>query len=138
MQRLSLILFILCLSFFVKAQKNNAAKVASDTSIIVDPIEPIPHFPGGQKAWNNFLKRHLRWPDKSGTIDVQGKVIVSFMVEKDGKLTNIKILRSLESLFDKEALRVVKISPNWIPAKQNGKTIRCSYYIPISFNIVNN
>ncbi len=68
-------------------------------------------------------------------IDVQGKVIIGFVVEKDGRLTNFKIERKLWPEFDKEALRVIRKMPRWKPALLNGKPVRCNYTIPINFTL---
>jgi protein TonB len=95
------------------------------TTLLAQDIT-LPNFPGGQKVFYKFLGKNLKWPVK-GDYDGQGKVIVSFYVEKDGQLTNFKIERSLWDPFDNEALRVMRISPKWIPARQNG--------MPIDINI---
>jgi len=95
--------------------------------------DQFPRFPGGSKAFGKFLEKTLIYPDKSGMIDVQGKVIISFIVEKDGRLTNFKVARKLYPIFDDEALRVMKLSPKWIPGKVNGKPVRCRHTIPINF-----
>lgn len=99
---------------------------------IVDYFPPEPHFPGGQKSWNKFLVKNLKWPNG---IDGQGKVVIGFTVEKNGVLTGIRVVKKVSPEFDDEALRVVRLSPHWIPATLNGKPIRCKFYIPIDFRI---
>lgn len=90
-----------------------------------------PSFPGGQEALLQFLKENVQWPDTESC--VQGRVIVSFVVETDGSLSGIKVVKSLDPLFDKEALRVVKSMPKWIPGTQNGQPVRIKYAIPVIF-----
>ena len=90
-----------------------------------------PSFPGGQEAMLQFLKENLQWPDVEA--DVQGRVIVTFVVETDGSLTDLKVVRGLDPAFDKEALRIVKSMPKWIPGTQNGQPIRVRYSVPVTF-----
>ena len=91
-----------------------------------------PSFPGGQEALLQYLKENVQWPDTESC--VQGRVIVSFIVETDGSLSDIKVVKSLDPLFDKEALRIVKSMPKWIPGTQNGQQpIRVKYVIPVIF-----
>ena len=90
-----------------------------------------PSFPGGQEALLQYLKENVQWPDTESC--VQGRVIVSFVVETDGSLSGIKVVKSLDPLFDKEALRIVKSMPKWIPGTQNGQLVRIKYTIPVIF-----
>ena len=92
-----------------------------------------PSFPGGQEAMLQFLKENLQWPDVEA--DVLGRVIVSFVVETDGSLTDLKVVRGLDPAFDKEALRIVKSMPKWIPGTQNGQPIRVRYSVPVTFRL---
>jgi periplasmic protein TonB len=87
-------------------------------------IEVKPEFPGGIQKWYSFLKNNFQAPDEPG---LKGKVIVSFVVEKDGSLTDIKVLRDIGFGTGKEAERVLKKGPKWTPAEQNGKKVRCSF-----------
>ncbi|RZA01266.1 MAG: energy transducer TonB [Sphingobacteriaceae bacterium] len=98
--------------------------------------EPTPRFPGGDKALNKFIYKNLRWPKTDA--DATGSVVLSFYVEKDGRLTDIKVVKSLHPDFDAEALKVMKKSPKWLPAVLNNKSIRCKYYIPIKFHLQEN
>ena len=118
-----------------KVQRNNSVNSGKDGGFVFDrQIDKYLSFPGGEKAWGKFFSNHLQWP-KSDAGDTQGKVIISFIVERDGRLSDFKIERSLGKDFDAEVLRVMKLSPKWIPAKQNGKTIRKKYTVPINFVI---
>ena len=89
------------------------------------------NFRGGAKAYYKFLKKNLKWPSQNKTI--QGKVFISFVIEKDGHLTNFKVEKKLSPDFDKEALRVLKRSPRWKPVIRNGKPEKCRYTVPINF-----
>lgn len=95
-------------------------------------LEQTAEFPGGLEAFYAFLAMNVRYPQE---VDAQGKVLVSFIIEKDGALSNFKITQSLAPAFDKEALRVVKLSPKWRPALQNGQSIREQFTVPISFTL---
>ncbi|ASU34809.1 energy transducer TonB [Mucilaginibacter xinganensis] len=93
-----------------------------------------PEFPRGKEAFSAFLKKNLKWPkdDDGGS---QGIVIISFFVEKDGRLTEIKVAKSMGIAFDDEALHVMNLSPKWIPAMKNNKFIKSKYTVPIRFYI---
>jgi protein TonB len=92
-------------------------------------IEVKPEFPGGIQNFYAFVGKNYKMPDEVG---LNGKVYVSFVVEKDGTLSNIKILRDIGYGTGKEAIRVLKASPKWNPGEQNGRKVRCSYSLPIS------
>lgn len=91
-------------------------------------IEQKPEFPGGINKFYNFIKNNYQAPEEPG---LKGQVFVSFVVEKDGSLTDIKVVRDIGYGTGKEAERVLRKSPKWTPAEQNGKKVRCSYLIPI-------
>ena len=97
------------------------------------PEEVYPKFPGGTEKMFEFINENLRWPDTEA--DVQGRVIVLFTVEKDGSLSDIKVAKSLDPLFDKEAVRVVKSMPKWKPGMDNGEPIRVRYSVPVTFQL---
>lgn len=98
-------------------------------------LEQTAEFPGGLEAFYAFLAMNVHYPQE---VDAQGKVLVSFIIEKDGALSNFKITQSLAPAFDNEALRVVKLSPKWHPAVQNGQPIREQFTVPISFTLFAN
>jgi len=129
-------LTIVFLLLFSGAGGQNKPAPASHKSeqILIDPVGPSPSFSGGQGAFYKFLSKNLKWPSDNMD-DTFGRVIVGFVVEKDGRLTNFKILRSLGKDFDAEAVRVLKKSPKWIPAIINGKPVRMGFMQPINFTI---
>jgi TonB family protein len=101
-------------------------------------VELLPKFPGGIQEFYKFLVRNLNYPKEAKDNKTQGSVIINFVVEKDGSLTDFKVLRGISKELDEEALRVMKLSPKWEPGFQNGKTVRVSYSVPISFKLNNN
>jgi len=129
---LTLLLFTL-LSLNAKAQKSTIKPVAKNDESIDDTMLSIhPSFSGGEKAYYKFLATNLKRPNQN---DVFGRVFVSFFVEKDGSLTGFKVEKSLGKDYDDEALRVLRKSPKWIPARKNGSSIRIKYIVPINFDI---
>jgi protein TonB len=98
-------------------------------------VEEMPEFPGGMTAWGKYLNKNLQYPAVARENEIQGRVTVSFVVERNGEITNIKVLRGIGAGCDEEAIRVIKKSPLWKPGKQNGKTVRVSYVIPIVFRL---
>ncbi|RZJ33686.1 MAG: energy transducer TonB [Flavobacterium sp.] len=108
---------------------NGPADVVEDNTIYnTAGIEVKPQFPGGIEAFYNFIRKNYTPPDEPG---LKGNVFVSFVVEKDGSLTDIKVLRDIGFGTKEEAIRVLKKCPRWTPAEQNGKRVRCSYQLPI-------
>jgi len=95
--------------------------------------EAVPTFPGGMESLYRFLAKTLLYPKEARVAGIQGKVIVSFMVEIDGTLSDIKIDKSVDVIIDDEALRVMKLSPKWIPAVKDGKPVRMPFSLPINF-----
>ena len=98
-------------------------------------VEKMPEPYGGAAAWNKFLGRNLKYPDMAIDGHIQGKVWVSFIVEKDGHLSNIVVERGLGYGTNEEAIRVLKMSPAWKPGIQNGQPVRVRYTLPINFQI---
>ena len=97
------------------------------------PEEVYPKFPGGPEKMFEFINENLRWPDTEA--DVIVRVVVAFTVEKDGSLSDIKVVKSLDPLFDKEAVRLVKSMPKWKPGMDNGEPIRVRSSVPVTFRL---
>ena len=95
----------------------------------------MPSFPGGDKKLMEYLSENIRYPEECEEICVQGRVIVSFIVEKDGSISNVKVAKSLDPLLDKEAVRVVSGMPKWNPGRQNGVAVRVRCIIPVTFRL---
>ena len=102
---------------------------------VFDVVEQMPSFPGGNSALMEYLQQNVKYPVVAQENGVQGRVVVSFVVEKDGSITDVKVVRSVDPSLDKEAARVVKSMPRWIPGKQNGSAVRVKYNVPVSFRL---
>ena len=102
---------------------------------VFDVVEQMPSFPGGQSALMSWLSQNIKYPVIAAENGVQGRVVVQFVVEKDGSITDVKVVRSVDPSLDKEASRVVKSMPHWIPGKQNGSAVRVKYTVPVSFKL---
>ena len=100
-----------------------------------DVVEEMPQYPGGPKALFEFLSNTVNYPEEAEKAGTQGRVIATFVVEKDGSISGAKVVKSVDPLLDAEALRVINAMPNWTPGKQNGKVVRVQYTVPISFNL---
>jgi protein TonB len=113
------------------------AAVAVDDNKVYDfvSIEKQPEFPGGISKFYGYLGKAIKYPPMAQENNVQGKVFLSFVVEKDGKLTDITVTRGLGSGTDEEAIRVLKASPRWNPGIQNGKPVRVKYNINVNFTL---
>jgi periplasmic protein TonB len=96
-------------------------------------IEVMPQFPGGEAAWQKFLQKHLHYPPQAIDAGIGGKVLISFIVERDGHLSDIAIVRGVGYGLDEEAQRVMKIAPAWSPGIQNGQKVRVRYMMPFNF-----
>lgn len=94
-----------------------------------------PQFPGGDAALIGFLNENIKYPPKAAQDKVEGKVIVQFLVKKTGKIDDVKVLRAVRKDLDKEAVRVIKMMPDFIPAKQNGEVTDMLYTVPVSFKL---
>ncbi len=110
------------------------AEEAIDEPLILVP-EIAPEFPGGINALMNFIARNIRYPEMAREQMIQGRVYVSFIVEKDGSVSTIKLLRGIGGGCDEEAIRVVNAMPSWQPGRQNGRAVRVAYNLPIRFSL---
>lgn len=98
-------------------------------------IDAFSHFPGGENALNEFLKKNVKYPEEAFEFSEQGKVYFKCKVLKDGSLSEIRIIRGVTSSLDKEANRLVKLMPNWIPFEKDGKIIEPYIQFPIIFRL---
>lgn len=102
---------------------------------VFDVVEEMPSFPGGMGALMSWLSQNIKYPVIAAENGVQGRVIVQFVVEKDGSVTDVHVAKSVDPSLDKEATRVVKAMPKWNPGKQNGSAVRVKYTVPVSFKL---
>ena len=131
----------------IKAQEEQATSVgdeiplsvitqdASDTNAVFQLVETMPEYPGGMDSMLAHLGRTINYPKEAKDEGVQGKVYAQFIVEKDGSLSNIKIVKGIGSGCDEEALNSIKKMPNWIPGMQRGKPVRVQFILPINFTL---
>ena len=103
-----------------------------------DVVEHNPSFPGGQQALLEFLRENVKYPEQALKDSIEGRVVLSFVVETDGSLTDPKVVRGVHPLLDAEALRVLKLMPRWEPGNQGGKEVRIKYNMPVTFKMDEN
>ena len=123
----------------LKAKEDIAAPeppkhVVEETKIFT-VVEQMPMFPGGDAALMGYLRDNMHYPTVAAENGVQGRVIVGFVVERDGSITDVNVLRSVDPSLDREAMRVVKAMPKWTPGKQNGSAVRVKYQVPVTFRL---
>ena len=102
---------------------------------VFDVVEQMPSFPGGQGALMQWLASNIKYPVVAEENGVQGRVVCTFVVERDGSITDVKVVRGVDPSLDKEAVRVLKQMPSWIPGKQNGSAVRVKYTVPVTFKL---
>ena len=100
---------------------------------VFDVVEEMPQYPGGPQALFEFLSQNVQYPKEAAKAGIHGRVIVTFVVEKDGSICESKVVKSVDPSLDAEALRVINAMPNWKPGKQNGKEVRVKYTVPVAF-----
>ena len=105
------------------------------TQKVFDVVEVMPSFPGGQGALIQYLNSHVKYPVVTQENGIQGRVTISFVVERDGSITDVKVARSVDPSLDKEAARVVSSMPRWTPGKQNGSAVRVKFNVPVVFKL---
>ena len=102
---------------------------------VFDVVEQMPSFPGGPSALMEWLSNNVKYPVVAQDNGVQGRGVVSFVVERDGSITDVKVVRGVDPSLDREASRVVRAMPRWIPGKQNGSAVRVKYNVPVAFRL---
>lgn len=125
------------------AEKDLQSKADSTTQKVVTPaasdnqpfdvVEQMPEFPGGMHASLEFMARNLKYPTQAQEAGKQGRVIVQFIVQKDGSLSDLHVLRAVDPWLDAEAIRVISIMPKWKPGMQDGKAVAIKYTMPVTF-----
>ena len=110
-------------------------KPKEEENKVFDVVEQMPSFPGGMSALMNYLNNNIKYPVIAEENGIQGRVIVQFIVGKDGHISDVKVAKSVDPSLDKEAVRVVKAMPKWIPGKQNGQAVTVRYTLPVTFRL---
>lgn len=108
-------------------------KAANDK--VLEKAEVMPEFPGGDQALFDFVSKNVVYPEEAKDKEIAGRVLVSFVVEKDGSIGEVKVVQGIGGGCDEEAVRVVKAMPKWKPGKDKGKPVRVSYVMPFTFKL---
>lgn len=109
--------------------------VEEDTEVVFVVVESMPSFPGGDPALFKYLNDNIKYPVIAQESGIQGRVICQFVVNRDGSIVDIEVVRSVDKSLDAEAIRVIKNMPRWTPGKQRGKTVRVKYTLPVNFRL---
>ena len=117
---------------------NDGQMTAPQDTLVFEVVEVPPRFPGGDVKLMEYLSRTVRYPVEAQKKHVQGRVILHFIIEKDGSVSNVRVARSVDPSLDAEAIRVVNSMPKWEPARQKGQSVRVRYTIPIQFRLQGN
>ncbi|WP_321332928.1 energy transducer TonB [uncultured Bacteroides sp.] len=115
--------------------KQVVTQAPAEEDKVFDMVEQMPTFPGGQAELLSFIGKNLKYPTIAQENGTQGRVICQFIVGKDGTVRDVQVVKSLDPYCDKEAVRVIRSMPRWIPGKQNGKTVTVKYTVPIVFRL---
>ena len=115
----------------------NAQKtvVSQSSQSVYDEVEVMPEFPGGMQAMIEFIQTNIKYPKDATKQEVGGRVMVMFVVETDGSLSNVRVARKVFPSLDAEAVRVVKSMPKWKPGKEKGRLVRVNFTMPIVFSV---
>ena len=119
----------------IQEQVIAAPKVEDEQPVSIEMVEQKPEFPGGEAAMYKWLGDNIVYPSAASEEGVQGRVVVEFVVGKDGSISNVKVVRPRHPALDKEALRVVKAMPKWLPGRNNGQPVKVTYTLPVTFKL---
>jgi protein TonB len=115
--------------------QSQVTRSESESDDIFTVVEQMPEFPGGDNALNDFIIKNLKYPEEAKKQNIQGKVWIGFIVDKEGNVLEIEALRGIGGGCDEEAVRVVALMPKWKPGKQSGKPVVVKYRLPINFTL---
>lgn len=111
------------------------SEMAMDSTGVFIMVEEKPEFPGGMAGLSAYVSQHLRYPNEASQKNIEGHVFLSFIVEKDGTVSNVSVVRGIGRGCDEEAVRVVSEMPTWKPGRQGGKPVRTQFHLPIRFKL---
>ena len=133
MKKLILMLLMAeCCLISAHAQKT---VVSQTNQKVFDTVEQMPEYPGGMQAMIEFLQTNMKYPEDAAKQKVEGRVMVQFVVETDGSVSDVHVAKQVFPSLDAEAIRVVKAMPNWTPGKEKGRVVRVKYLLPIVFRM---
>lgn len=127
--------YIFHLSELTDGYDSGQGSMSPYNSKVFDVVEEMPSFPGGNGALMSYISSNIKYPVTASEARIQGRVIVSFVVERDGSISDVKVARSVDPALDREAMRVVKSMPQWKPGKENGSAVRVRYTVPVVFRL---
>ena len=116
-------------------ENNPVQVIEKDNDSIYNTVEEMPEFPGGMEAMMKYISENVKYPEEAKDKNISGRVFVSFVIEKDGSVNEVKIMRGIGGGCDEEAVRVISAMPKWKPGKQKGKPVRVSYMLPLNFKL---
>ena len=119
----------------ISAPVTSAPIEEEDVNVVFQVVEKMPSFPGGDAALFKFLGDNVKYPVIAQENGVQGRVICQFVVNRDGSIVDVEVVRSVDASLDKEAIRVIKSMPKWSPGQQRGKPVRVKYTLPVNFKL---
>lgn len=133
----SFLLSMLCITQVSLAQQTDSTSVEKNADEVLETVivEVLPEFPGGQEAMYRFISENLTYPEKAKDKGIQGIVYMRFVIDTDGSVTDIEVIRGVHELLDAEAKRVLSIMPRWSPASQRGKLVRVTQALPFKFEL---
>ena len=135
MKKIACMLLVALLSTTtITAQKTVVSKKQSK-EVVFDTVDQMPEFPGGLDSLMSFLTSTIKYPKEAMDKKIEGRVMVKFIVEKDGQVSTPQVLKSVCPAVDEEALRVIRCMPRWKPGKQNGKEVRVFFTLPVTFRM---
>jgi periplasmic protein TonB len=134
MKNLSVFLYLFFALHISFAQE--AEPIKPDITASAANIEVLPAFPGGEEALQMYLAKNLRYPELAKEKNISGVVVLQFLIQTDGSIADVKVIKPLGGGCDEEALRVINLMPKWSPALSNGQEVDCIYTLPIRFVLV--
>lgn len=123
---------------YITRMLTDDSEATDDSEVYTGAVEVLPEYPGGTAAMFEFIQKNVKYPESAKEKGIEGRVFVQFVVEKDGSLNEITVLRGVSEDIDAEAIRVVKAMPNWKPGMTEGKTVRVQYVLPFNFKLTGN
>lgn len=127
-------LSVLVLLFVANTNATAQNKKAANDKVY-EKVDVMPEFPGGERAMMEFVAKNVQYPKEAIEKEIAGRVLVSFIVEKDGSINEVKVMKGIGGGCNEEAVRVISAMPKWKPGKQEGKPVRVSYMMPITFKL---
>jgi protein TonB len=135
MKYLAFLIISLLTQYSLNAQEVDGKSDVDKTNQVYTFVEQMPEYPSGEDMMKIFFSNHKKFPENAKKNNIQGTVFVTFVVEKDGTLSDIKVLRGVQEDIDKEAIRVISTMPKWTPGKQRGIPVRVQYNLPVKFTL---